>query len=227
MSKKIIAVVMSAMLSLSIIGCENNDKNKQGVNTKTLTEEKYDELEGAWAKNLTIDELRDKYTELLELVEDKTNGYGLEYSKDESIKEENGETVSDTHIYLDNEKPEKNRLESLYFGMKTYGSDITTGQITMKLSLNFDGEGVLEGNTFDFGETSLASYSSLFTGNKNRDFSDINNKITEILKSDSQEGIISDSIDGLYEEFVVNKEYIVYKLETKKYDFKAADEARK
>ena len=227
MSKRIIAIIMSAMFSFSIIGCGNDSKKQGEINTRTITEEKYDELEGAWAKDLTINELRDKYNELLGLVEAKTIEYGLEYSNEETVKEENEETVSDTHMYLDNEKLEKNNLESLYFGIKTYGSEITTGQITMKLSLNLDGEDNLTDENFNFGDTYLASYSSLFTGEADRDFSDINSKILEILKSDSQEGIISNSIDGLYEEFVVNKDYIVYKLETKKYDFKAADKARK
>ena len=228
MSKRIIAIVMSAMISVSLMGCgAKEDINNGENNTKTATERKYDELEGTWAKDLLLDELKDKYIDLLKLVEEKTEGYGLEYSKDEIMKEENGETINDNHIYLDNENPEKNRLESLYFGMKTYGEDISSGQITMKLSLNFDGESALNNNDFDFGETSLASYSALFTGETNRDFSSINSQIIDILKSESQEGVISDSIDGLYEEFTVNKEYIVYKLETKKYDFKAAADARK
>ena len=228
MSKRIIAIVMSAMISVSFMGCgAKKDINNGESKEKTATERKYDELEGTWAKDLLLDELKDKYIELLKLVEEKTEGYGLEYSKDEIMKEENGETINDNHIYLDNENPEKNRLESLYFGMKTYGEDISSGQITMKLSLNFDGEAVLNNNDFDFGETSLASYSALFTGETNRDFSSINSQIIDILKSESQEGVISDSIDGLYEEFTVNKEYIVYKLETKKYDFKAAADARK
>ena len=228
MSKRIIAIAISAMISVSFMGCgAKKDINNGEKNIKTATEIKYDELDGKWAKDLLLDELKDKYVELLELVEEKTEGYGLEYSKDEIMTENDGETVNDNHIYLDNENPEKNRLESLYFGMKTYGDNISSGQITMKLSLNFDGKGALKNNDFDFAQTSLAAYSALFTGETDRDFSSINSQIVDILKSESQEGVISDSIDGLYEEFTVNKEYIVYKLETKKYDFKAAADARK
>lgn len=224
MSKKIIALLIGAVVTFSLVGCaEDNTKKKsvenKGVSATSRDKEHYNSLDGEWAKEHTLDELKSQYSELAKKVEEKTKGYGLSYNKDEKVREENGLTINDKNIYLDNEKPEPNRLESLYFGMKVYGEDLATGQITLKVSLNFDGEGAIKKDSFDFGETSLAAYSSIFTGESNRNYSEINKKIMEIIKSESGEGIIESDIDGLYEEFTVTKEYIVYKLETKIYEF--------
>ena len=148
--------------------------------------------------------------------------YGLTFNEkgEESVKQEKGRTVSKKYLYLDNKKPEKNRLESLYFGRKLFGDDLSSGQITLKLSLNFDGEGALSGeNKFDFGDTSLASYAEFMTGEKDRDYSKINEEIIKILKSDSGEGVYQNTINGLYEEYTINKEYLVYTLETKELQF--------
>lgn len=231
MSKRLIALLIGATVTLSLIGCGSEEKNKasenKGVSATSRNEEHYKNLEGRWAKEYTLDELKTEFTTLVKQVEDKTKGYGLEYSKDETVKEENGVTISTNNIYLDNEKPEADRLESLYFGMKVFGTDLATGQITLKVSLNFDSEKAIKNNSFDFGDTSLAAYSEILTGSENRDYSDINNKILEIVKSEKGEGVIEGEIDGLYEEFTVHKDYIVYKLETKIYEFKKGDDATK
>ena len=57
------------------------------------------------------------------------------------------------------------------------------------------------------------------TGEKDRDYSKINEEIIKILKSDSGEGVYQNTINGLYEEYTVNKEYLVYTLETKELQF--------
>lgn len=223
MSKRLIALLIGATVSLALIGCSTDEKKttkeNKGISATSKNEENYKNLEGKWAKEYTLDELKSEYNTFAKKVEDKTKGYGLKYTKDEKVREENGLTINDNNIYLDNENPEANRLESLYFGMKVFGADLATGQITLKVSLNFDGEGAIEKGSFDFGETSLAAYSSILTGQENRDYSEINQKIMEIIKSENGEGVIESSIDGLYEEFTVNKKYIVYKLETKIYEF--------
>lgn len=220
MSKKIVALIICAIVSLSIVGCTKKEEKIDNTSkAKTATEEQYDKLEGEWAKDTTLEGLKAKYNELLKVVEEKTKGYGLEYTKEETVKEENSETVNHNNIYLDNKNAEKNRLESLYFGMKIFGTKLSSGQMTMKLSLNFDGEEALRTGKFDFGDTSLASYSALITNEKDRDYKEINSKIIDILNSVSGEGVIKSSINGLYEEFTINKDYIVYKLETKVFDF--------
>jgi hypothetical protein len=218
-SKKIIVLAVVAIISASLIACTSKSSEDTKSNTNTVTEENYQKLEGEWANDVTMDELKSKYNSLLAKVEAKTKEYKLEYKKSEEVKEEKGETVNKNYIYLDQKNPEKNRLESLYFGLNIYGEDLNQGQITMKLSLNFDGEKALKDGEIKFQDTSIAAYSKLFTNEANRDFSDINDKILEVLKSDKAEGVIENSIDGLYEEFTVTKDYIVYKIETKKLDF--------
>lgn len=228
MSKKILAMAIIALISINLMACSSNNTEVSPDTTtsksNTVTEDNYSKLEGTWAKDITIDELKAKYNTLLVDVEAKTKEFGLTYQKEETVKEENKETVNKNYIYLDQKNPEKNRLESLYFGLSIYGSDLSMGQITMKLSLNFDGDKALKSGKFNFEDTSLADYSEIITKDPKRDYSDINKKILDVLKSENSEGVIKSSVDGLYEEFTVNKEFIVYKIETKKIDFaKATD----
>ncbi|MBS5926949.1 MAG: hypothetical protein KIC66_07665 [Clostridium sp.] len=223
MSKKIIALILGTMMTVSLVGCSNKD-NKED-NTKTFaiaSDEKYSNLDGEWSKDITLKTFDEKFDKLFGEIRDKSKTYGLTFNEkgEESVKQEKGRTVNKKYLYLDNENPEKNRLESLYFGRKLFGDDLSAGQITLKLSLNFDGEGTLSGeNKFDFGDTSLASYAEFMTGEKDRDYSKINEEIIKILKSDSGEGVYQNTINGLYEEYTVNKEYLVYTLETKELQF--------
>ena len=223
MSKKVIALVLGTMMVASLVGCGNkDDKNKETKTFAIASEEKYSNLDGEWSKDITLKTFDEKFDKLFGEVRDKCKIYGLTFNEkgEESVKQEKERTVSKKYIYLDNDNPEKNRLESLHFERKLFGDDLASGQITMKLSLNFDGEGALSGeNKFDFGDTSLASYAELMTGQKDRDYSKINEEIIKILKSDSGEGVYQDTINGLYEEYTVNKEYIVYTLETKELQF--------
>lgn len=226
MSKKIVSLIMAGVLVFSLVGCGKNKEEEQAAPKVAAIsfEEKYDNLQGPWATNIKLEEAETKHKELSKKMEDQTKAYGLNYEKEDIVKEtEDGLRIGDSFIYLDNEKPEKNKLESLYFGMKTFGSEKEAGQIQLKVSLNFDGEQALNDKNFNFGETSLAKFSSIFTGIEDRNFKDINAKILEVLKSDSGEGIIESSIEGLYEELTVSKNTIVYRLETRKYDFKQAD----
>lgn len=221
MSKKIISALLIGVLSItSLVGCSNKDEKDNNETTTAInSENKYDNLNGEWATDLTLDELKENYASLLSQVEEKNRYYGLEYETKEDVKETKEELVNENYMYLENENAEKNRLESAYLGMKTYGEDLSKGQIIMKLVLNFDGEKALSEEKFDFGETSLSEYSSIMTKEKERDYEIINEQIIEKLKSKKGEGVVVNDINGLYEEFVVSKDYIVYRLETKKFDF--------
>jgi len=148
---------------------------------------------------------------------------GVKYTKDEKIKKEQEQSVNDNSIYYDNEKPEANKIESMYFGMKTYGEDLGTGDISLKLSLKFDGESAIKNNNFDLGKTSFNKYIEAFTDQQNRDYSDINKEIIDKLKNGEKEIEINNTIDGLKEEIIANKECIIYKLSTKKYKFADAE----
>ena len=66
---------------------------------------------------------------------------------------------------------------------------------------------------------SLAKYAAILTEEPNRDYSELNKKIMDIIKSDKPEGVIEDSVNGLHEELAVSKDYIVYTLTTKEFKF--------
>lgn len=229
MSKKILALLVTVLVAISFTGCstssnKSSSSNKESSVTASTNDKKYSSLKGSWAKSLTADDFKEKYSKLYDDVKEKTEDYGLKYTeKQNEIDTDSKEKES--YIYLDQEKPDKNKLESLYFGCKYYNESESKGQITLKVSLNFDGKGAVKNKNFDFGKTSLAAYSSILTNVKDRNYSNINKKILETLESKSGEGYFSENQDGLYEEFVVSKDYIVYTLQTKIFKFSQEEEA--
>ena len=220
MKKKILAGIATSLICISLIGC-GNVSEKSSTNKKvSVNKNKYEKLEGTWAEDYSLDEVKSKFDDLLNKVEEKTRFYGLDYNVEKDvINEDDKEIEKESYLYLDQENPEKNRLESLYFSLNLYGTSEEKGQISMKTSLNFNGEEALKSNKVKFEDTSLAAYAEIFTGVSDRDYSEINKKILEVLKSDSGEGTFKSSINGLYEEFTVTKDYIVYTLESKVYNF--------
>lgn len=217
MSKKVIAMLIAAVISATLAGCSFNS-NKDGVkDAETVVEET--QPTGKWARDFTLKEFTQTSDELISKIEKQTEEYGLKYTEDEVVRENNEKTVS-----VENDKAEKNRLQSMYFSRILYTEDLSSGQIVMKLLLNFDGAKALEDNSVDLGSTSIAKYAEILTGVKDRDYSKINNKILEMLKSDSGEGIFEDNIEGLTEKITVTKEYIVYSLETERYYFKNGEQ---
>ena len=231
MSKKIISVIMSLIVVTSLIGCQNSDGTTEKKAEKTIvTEDKASDedenLEGKWAEKYTLEETQKLFKEELAKMETVTKELGIKYSKDEKIKEENKVSVNDNSIYYDNEKPEANKIESMYFGMKTYGENLESGDISLKLSLNFDGEKAIKDNNFDLGKTSFKKYIEAFTGKENRDYSDINKQLIEKLKN-GETVEINNTIDGLKEEIRATKTCIIYKLSTKKYKFADAEMSMK
>lgn len=230
MSKRILSIVMSLIVATSLIGCGSSKTNEEGGNKDAAQTEnngiklvENDDLEGSWAKNYSLKQVQGFYKDYEAKVEKITKDLGLEYSKEENIKEENGQTMNENIIYFDNENPENNKMESMYFGLKTYGEDLSSGQIILKLSLKFDGEKAIQDNSFDLGKTTFAKYIAAITGQPDRNYSDLNNKILDGLKEGKAEVSVEDSIDGLNEEVIVSKDYVIYKLSTKKYDFSKAD----
>lgn len=220
MSRKLISVLLITMLSLSVVGCgDKKESNAKNETSTVTTDDKYENLDGEWAEDLNLDKLEEKYDSLLSEIEEKNRYYGLEYENEEGVKDTDDQVMNEEYLYLENEKAEKNRLESLYFALRTYGDEISKGQIVMKLALNFDGEKAIKEKNFDFGETSLATYSAIFTGEEDRDYTSVNEEILKVLQSEDEEGIIKNNINGLYEEFIICKDYIIYRLETKKFNF--------
>ena len=220
MKKKILAGIATSLICISLVGCGNVSGKDSNNSNVSANKNKYEKLEGTWAEDYSLDEIESKFDDLLNKVDEKTRFYGLDYNVEKDIvTDDNGEVIKESYLYLDQENPEENRLESLYFSLKLYGASEEKGQISMKTSLNFNGEEALKSNKVKFEDTSLAAYAEIFTGVSDRDYSEINKKILEVLKSDSGEGTFNSSIDGLYEEFTVTKDYIVYTLESKEYNF--------
>jgi hypothetical protein len=227
LSKKIISVIMSLIVVTSLIGCKNSGGTTEKKTEKTVaTEDKANDedenLEGKWAEKYTLEETQKLFKEKLAKMETITKEIGIKYNKDEKIKEENKVSVNDNAIYYDNQKPEANKIESMYFGMKTYGENLESGDISLKLSLNFDGEKAIKDNKFDLANTSFKKYIEAFTGQENRDYSDMNKQLIEKLKN-GETVEINNTIDGLKEEIRATKTCIIYKLSTKKYKFADAE----
>ncbi|MDR3594767.1 hypothetical protein [Clostridium sp.] len=222
MSKKIISIFMSIIVATSLIACTStttNTEKKAETTTENNSDDKDKNLEGKWAKNYTLEQTQQLFKDKLSKMENITKDLGVKYSKDDKVKKDKDQSIDDNSIYFDNDKPEANKIESMYFGMKTYGDNLETGDITLKLSLKFDGEDAIKNNNFDLGKTSFKKYIEAFTDQENRDYSDINKEIIEKLKNGDKQVEIDNTVDGLKEQILATKECIIYILSTKKYKF--------
>lgn len=228
MSKKIVSIVMSLVVASSLIGCGNNSgknsaDNAKSVESTSVSDSSNEELEGKWAENYTLDEVKKLYEDNLSKMKKITDDLGVKYTSDEVIKKEDGKSITDKSIYFDNENPENNKMESMYYGLKIYGENLEEGVICLKLTLKFDAESAVKNNDFDLGKTSFAKYIEAFTGETDRDYSSINKELLERLKNGETEVRINNTIDGLNEEILASNDCIFYKLSTKKYKFADAE----
>ncbi|MGN0143966.1 MAG: hypothetical protein ACI398_03220 [Clostridium sp.] len=228
MSKKIVSIVMSLVIASSLIGCgnnstENNADTAKSVESSNVSGESNEELEGKWAKDYTLDETKKLYEDNLPKIKNITEELGVKYTSDEVIKKEDDKTITDRSIYFDNENPENNKMESMYYGLKIYGENLEEGVICLKLTLKFDAESAVKNKDFDLGKTSFAKYIEAFTGEANRDYSSINKELLERLSNGETEVRINNTIDGLNEEILASNDCIFYKLSTKKYKFADAE----
>ena len=221
MKKKAISLALIAMLAISAVGCSSNSKAKTTKDNQKASVENADILPGKWSEDYTRQEVKELYEKSLASVESTANGYSLDYDiTEDEIKEENGESVNDTYIYFD--IPEAERLESLYFGFKQYGSDLANGKLEMKLGYKLDKKTILETGKFDFENLSLSAFSQAFTGDYERDYTQLDKQIYDIIKNGTDEGIktITNNIDGLKESISITEDFLLYKLESRVYNFK-------
>lgn len=221
MKKKAISLALIAMLAISAVGCSNNSKAKTTKDNQKASVENVDILPGKWSEDYTRQEVKELYEKSLASVESTANGYSLDYDiTEDEIKEENGESVNDTYIYFD--IPDAERLESLYFGFKQYGSDLANGKLEMKLGYKLDKKTILETEKFDFENLSLSAFSQAFTGDYERDYTQLDKQIYDIIKNGTDEGIktITNNIDGLKESISITEDFLLYKLESRVYNFK-------
>ena len=222
MLKKVLVVLLSASLALSVVGCSNLNKKETQENQKKV-EVKNEETfigDGTWAKDYTRDEVTAFNNEISSRMEEEVNFYGMDYKKEEVVKEENGETVNNNSIYFDNLDPEPNKIESMYYGMKIYGSDLSKGSLNLKVGLKLDVNQIKEEDKFDLKEISISTFSEAMTNNSDRDYTEINDKIIDIVKNQGSNGKIETNLDGLVETITIKGDYLLYKLDSKVYNFK-------
>ena len=223
MRKNVIALALCTVLAISVVGCSSNNtenKNIASDNSKIAIEDT-DILSGTWSEDYSRDEVKSLFDKALASVESTAKGYSLEYEVTENeIKEENGESTNDTYVYLD--IPEAERLESMYFGFKQYGSDLASGKLEMKMGYNLDRKTILEGQKFEFENLSLAAFSQAFTGNYERDYTELDKQIYDIIKNGTGDEIqtIENNLDGLKETITITDDFLFYKLESRVYNFK-------
>lgn len=220
MKKKAISLALIMVLAISAVGCSsNNDKVSEENKNKTI--ENIDVLPGKWSQDYTREEVQELYEKALASVESTAKGYSLDYTITENeIKEENGESVNDTYVYFD--IPDAERLESLYFGFKQYGSDLSSGKLEMKLGYKLNKQLILEAGKFEFENISLSAFSQAFTGDYDRDYTELDKQIYEAVKNSNDSSIetITNNVDGLKETITITQDFLLYKLESKVYNFK-------
>lgn len=220
MKKKAISLALIMVLAISAVGCSSNNDNVSEEN-KNKTIENIDVLPGKWSQDYTREEVQELYEKALASVESTAKGYSLDYTiTEDEIKEENGESVNDTYVYFD--IPDAERLESLYFGFKQYGSDLSSGKLEMKLGYKLNKQIILEAGKFEFENISLSAFSQAFTGDYDRDYTELNKQIYEAVKNSNDSSIetITNNVDGLKETITITQDFLLYKLESKVYNFK-------
>ncbi len=226
MIKKILVAILSGVTIVSLVACSPSSKDNKKEEAKVEESSKSNESnevfigEGEWANDYTIEEVSKLNDEITARIEEAANFYGLDYIKEEKIKDENGESVTDRYIYLDNLNPEPNRMESMYYGFKTYGTDMARGNLGMKIGFKLDIDQIKNEDKFDFKEISIAIFSEAMTNNKDRDYSEINEKIIDIVKNKNANGTIETNLNGLVETITVKDDFLLYKIDSKTYNFK-------
>jgi len=216
MLRKSLATIFTVMLSVIVIGCSSTKETE--IETKEVTET-LTANEGEFSKNYTQSEVESLNAEISEEMKELITFYGLEYLENTETKKENEEIVLDTYIYFDNLEAEPNRIESVYYSYKTYGENRLKASLGLKMGFKLDLEQIKTEKRFNFEETSMASFIEVITNDSERDYSDINNKIIEIVNSESETGKIVTNVDGLVETIMVKDDYLLYKLDSKVYDF--------
>ncbi|MGL5648081.1 MAG: hypothetical protein ACRDDY_09535 [Clostridium sp.] len=226
--KRIISLIIGGFAVVALMGCgakvEENKAEEKAQSRMVGENSRGSNLQGEWAnKSYTYETFKEEGLKLSKKVKNLSEEFGLSVKEDEKVQNIDGITANIKSIYVENENPEENKLEGMNFSTEFLGESQEGGKFVLKMSLKFNGEGAIEANSFNLGDTSLAKYASILIGEENRDYTGINEKILGIIKSDSPDGIIEDSINGLHEEIAVSKEYLVYTLTTKEFQFEESD----
>jgi len=221
MLKKVLLILVSGIMAASLVSCGNSKKQEVSETKEPVkVEEKVFIGEGEWASDYTKDQVSVLNSEISTRIEDVARFYDLEYSKEEKVKESNGETINDNNIYVDNLNPEPNRMESMYYGFKMYGENMASGSLNLKIGFKLDVAQIKAEDKFNFEETSIAEFSKAMTNNPERDYSELDSQIKDIIINKNAEGTIETNLNGLVETITIKDDFLLYKLDSKKYDFK-------
>lgn len=224
MRKKFIGLLIIALLPTMFTGCFEKEEILENKSEKKVETTERSDLKGTWAKDYTREELETLNQEVIEKVKELTESFGLSYEgPKEEIKKEGNDNVNSYFIEVKDTSGEPGTIDSMLYELKKFGSNIEAGQISLKIGYHID-ESIIETEGFDLHMTSIGDYSKAVTGNPDRDYTDINKRITDIIKGNSKEDIIENNVDGLLESIMVTKEengefYLIYKLESKVYKF--------
>ncbi|VYU23917.1 hypothetical protein [Clostridium tertium] len=223
MIKKIFLAIMSTSMVFLLASCSpssNEKKEDTKVEKSSGQEEKAFIGEGEWAKDYSKDEVDVLNDEITARIEEAANFYGIEYTKEEKIKEENNESVNEKYVYFDNLNPEPNRMESMYYGYNLYGSNMAKGSLNLKIGFKLDVDQIKNEEKFDFKETSMSAFSEAMTNNTERDYTALNNAIIDIVKNNKKDETIENNLDGLVESITIKDDFLLYKIDSKVYQFK-------
>ena len=222
MNKKIISIMLSGLFMMTMVSCTNKEKmNGSSANKEVITIED-EELKGKWAADYSRDEVQELHEEILERVKNACIIYELEneYSLHEEVKDENGTTVNRDGLYLEIPEPESNRVESMTYELVQNGTDLSSGQLILKIGFNLDAEAIKEEGKFEFEMTAMSTFSEAFTGNEDRDYTKLNKEIYDTIINNPGISKVENQLDGLSEIIIIANDYLIYTLQSKEYKFK-------
>lgn len=222
MNKKIISIMLSGLFMMTMVSCTNKEKmNGSSANKEVITIED-EELKGKWAADYSRDEVQELHEEILERVKNACIIYELEneYSLHEEVKDENGTTVNRDGLYLEIPEPESNRVESMTYELVQNGTDLSSGQLMLKIGFNLDAEAIKEEGKFEFEMTAMSTFSEAFTGNEDRDYTKLNKEIYDTIINNPGISKVENQLDGLSEIIIIANDYLIYTLQSKEYKFK-------
>ena len=222
MNKKRISIMLSGLLMMTMVSCSNKETTSgSSANSDARTVED-SALQGTWAADYSRDEVQSLHEEILERIENACIIYELEdeYSLHEEVKDENGTTVNRNGLYLEIPEPESNRVESMTYELVQYGNDLSSGKLVLKIGFNLDNKAIKEEGEFKFENTAIKAFSEAFTGEENRDYTELNKEIYDIVTNNSGISKVENQLDGLSETITITDDYLIYTLESKEYKFK-------
>ena len=100
------------------------------------------------------------------------------------------------------------------------GTDLSSGQLILKIGFNLDAEAIKEEGKFEFEMTAMSTFSEAFTGNEDRDYTKLNKEIYDTIINNPGISKVENQLDGLSETITITNDYLIYTLESKEYKFK-------